>query len=271
MKRAKRGALLKLLRGRPPRVQAIVIGNGHEVFVSVMSDYWRKLLEKARPQGGITSIDGRFYSIEVLERAEHLFKQKRGMIGGQPSLEKRFDFDRTFPQKYQEELSVTFRASEPAPEPLRKMALRVLKESFGPAGGNIQAMKDALYNISHEVDATVVCKPERLNPSMECDIGRGCAKPLEWYHEFYTADLVKRLAVDRAVEEHIGSEKQTPSDSTRFAEFFDKERTQLISELVREKGLVKAFEYQPAPCKPTDYTDYCVRSALSELENNDEE
>lgn len=57
-------------------------------------------------------------------------------------------------------------------------------------------------------------------------------------------------------------------DSTMLSDFFDKERMALIQEAVKEFGLAKSLEYRSMPPKPEDYASYNVLPAINELEKD---
>ena len=84
------------------------------------------------------------------------------------------------------------------------------------------------------------------------------------------ADFVVRVKETLKRINPSAHQPQPAVDATALSGFFDKDHMALVQEAVKEFGLAKALEYRSMPAKPEGYAVYNALSAINELEKDDE-
>lgn len=294
MNRAKRKYLLKLLRSKPvPVFDATAIIPFSRAFT--VEDLCGKVL----------NIED-FISKEDFEKVKELLKN-----GGAIPFSVRYPAQAIGQHvlgRMPEELSITFTPTHVPSEAVRKMALERLNEMFWKNSESSPVLREitAKHAVSpltwynnrfapiedipvseEEADRR---RKEVLAMAKEADATRPYSNErlgevADKVRRIMTNGLGKRGGNIQAMKEamagspsHTGGERLdavfTPSpaiDACGIDIVINKDRMAEIQDIVKSQGLVKAFGYRPMPTKPTDYTEYCARSALNELKEDKDE
>jgi len=153
------------------------------------------------------------------------------------------------------ELTVTFVQPEQTPEEVRKVARKWLEENFT---GRLSA---------HDVDGKryplALGRPDRSLSLLTQDVR---VKSVLAQRFNYNGEQADDSVLDW---KHPLMDQTLPAvDATALSGFFDKDHMALVQEAVKEFGLAKALEYRSMPAKPEDYASYNVLSAINELEKD---
>lgn len=282
MKRAKRKALLKLLRTRP-----INIGNFYSVAITPeiaaklgVREWMNEWANHLPRQSGKSGIQRDFINAELRKALKAIDKDAEFNFYWPPGIAQHDLCD------IPSDLTITFAKCTDLSEAARNMTRKWLEDNFSSTHPRLRdknplvlgSPDGLLGEHSHRRQAVSV----RQFNSGDCVIKDSV---LDWKHPLM--DQTLRLSAPKPEVEpetmanfvarvkrtlkhiHPSAHQPTPAaDSTMLSDFFNKEHMALIQEAVGVFGLAKSLEYRSMPAKPEDYTSYNVLSAISELEKD---